>query len=92
MFTELFKKKKIKVEKVYFKHNFKRYYIKEMGDGTCEFWCYLTIQPTFVETKKSYYLGKYDGEIVKCDEFYQLPWDVQKGASRLFCIISKYNN
>lgn len=92
MIKDLFKKKlRIVKETAYFKRDFKRYYAKEMTDGTTEFWCHLTIAPSFTENKKSYYLGKWDDrEIIQCDEFYELPWNVQKGALRLFELVKKF--
>lgn len=64
-----------------FKHNFKRYFIRYPDNGT-EFWAYS-------ETNESdfHYLGKLsNNQIHMANNFRTLPWDVQKGAGRLFRI------
>lgn len=75
-------------EWAYFKYNFRRYWHKKSKNGEVEFWCHPTklVPDCFLkEVNESYFLGKVSGgQIVKPENFYQLPWDVQKGALRLF--------
>lgn len=81
------KKELIISEQAYFKNNFKRYYAKKNARGKMEFWAHSTTPSGTqftLDYKESYYLGKFDNGWLKPDNFYQLPWDVQRSASRLF--------
>lgn len=82
----LFRSKKVRNEIPYFRNNFKRYYAKEMEDDTVEFWCHLVRERGWGDDRSAYYLGKYDTEIIRAEDFYRLPWDVQRSAERLFAM------
>jgi hypothetical protein len=65
-----------------FKSNFKLYIIKPLKSE-------LTLWAHCLKTETDYYLGRFNGKsIVMADKFYNLPWDVQKGAERLFKLIN----
>lgn len=54
-----------------------------MTNNTVEFWAYSC------NNDESWYLGKFETDkITECNGFYghALPWDVQKGAEKLFSL------
>ena len=78
-------------EKAHFKYFFQRYWHKRnKKTGLIEFWCFPSIKNQY--ESGDYFLGKLiNGEIIKADNFYQLPWVIQKGAIRLFEKYEKEN-
>lgn len=88
---EFFKKEEIRIkvknEIPCFKHSHVRFYIKEMNNGSLEFWAYGTVYQ-FGDMEMGHcgeqYLGKYeDGEVTRCDNFYSLDMNMQRGLLRL---------
>lgn len=68
------------MEKRYFQSNFRAYVAKGCRDG-CELWA------MSLTDNEDVYLGRLrNGSIERVDDFYNLPWDVFKGAERLFML------
>lgn len=83
MFAILFKPKDSAIQKALFKKSFKRYFIS-YNKPSWKLWARST-----EIIGEEYYLGTFNPitkYIERAKELYVLPWDVQKGAERLFRI------
>lgn len=75
------KERIILLRKKSFTYTHKNYWALKMDDGSIEFWAYSC------KNNERWYLGKLvNGVVIECEGFYAhvLPWDVQKGALRIF--------
>lgn len=75
-------------QKFVFRNDFKKYYIKDMSDGTKEFWAYATGERH--DECDKWYLGRYEnGFIIRAEGFEKLPYYVEKSAEQLFDMLQK---
>lgn len=70
-------------EERYFKHTFKVYVARKFSDQRLELWAISTIK-----IGEQWFLGLVkNGILTKPDNFYMLPWDVQKQSERLYRLL-----
>lgn len=70
------------MEKMYFQSNFRAYVAKSRDERMCDLWAISLVDDEDV------YLGSFRGGMIRrVEDFYNLPWDICKGAERLFMLV-----